>query len=342
MQSIPLVRKVSLAPAVTYLASEGVPVDRYLQRARLSAPTPETSELLIPLHQLCDFLNTVARGEGLDDLGFRIAGSLGIESLGSFGRLIAQAFTFHESIQISRDFISTYNSGQQIWIERHGDQVQYCQKLVGCLPQGRTTEVVHLGLANALAAAGLARGTDWRPSRIELPTDPIDLGAYVPELADIPISFNQPHTSLWFEQRWLSEPLPAFDSSNGSLAEANERASSVATSPAADPIGQLQQVIESSLGHPEVSVEFIASTIGTSARTLQRRLAEHDTSFSRLLQAVRFRNSQRLLRDPGMPLTEIAKRLGYTDLANFMRAFKRWAGVGPSEFRRLHCGTGRE
>jgi AraC-like DNA-binding protein len=183
---------------------------------------------------------------------------------------------------------------------------------------------------------------DWRPTQIELPTDPIDVGACVPEFADIPISFNQPHTSLWFDQKWLSHPLPAFDSSSCLVADANERASFVATSPAADPVRQLEQVIESTLGIPEVNVQFIAATIGTSARTLQRRLAEHDASFSRLLQAVRFRNSQRLLRDHKMPLAEIAKRLGYTDLPNFLRAFKRWAGVGPTEFRRLHCGGARE
>jgi AraC-like DNA-binding protein len=299
-------------------------------------------ESLIPLHQLCDFLSSVAHAEGLSDLGFRIAGNLGMEGLGSFGRLLKQAFTFHESIQISSELISSYSSGQQIWMERHGVQVRYCQKLVGLPPQDQTREVVHFGFANALAAVGIARGLDWRPTRIELPTDPIDVGAYVPGFADIPVSFNQPQTSIWFERKWLSEPLPALDSSSRPLADANEQASLVTTSPAADPIEQLQQVIESTLGNPEMSVQFIAANIGTSARTLQRRLAEHDASFSRLLQAVRFRHSQRLLRDPGMPLTEIAKRLGYTDPANFIRAFKRWAGVGPNEFRRLHCGGARE
>lgn len=339
MKPIPLVRKAALAPAVSYLAGEGVPVNRYLRRAKLLAPTPETLESLMPLHQVCDFLSSVAREQGLDDLGFRIAGQLGIENLGSFGRLISKAFTFHESIQISREFISTYNSGLQIWIELHGDQVKYCQKVVGYLPQDRTTEIVHLGLANALAVAGEACGTDWRPTRLELATDPIDVGAYVPEFGNIPVSFNQPHTSFWFEQTWLSKPLAAFDSSDCLLTDANERASFVATGPATDPIGQLEQVIESTLGYPDL--QLVAAIVGTSPRTLQRHLAQHGVSFTHSLQAVRFRTAQRLLRDPKMPLKEIAKRLGYTDLANFIRAFKRWTGVGPTDFRQLHYGEGR-
>jgi len=43
-----------------------------------------------------------------------------------------------------------------------------------------------------------------------------------------------------------------------------------------------------------------------------------------------------------MPLTEIAKRLGYTDPANFVRAFKRWTGICPSAFRQLHYTDGHE
>jgi AraC-like DNA-binding protein len=90
------------------------------------------------------------------------------------------------------------------------------------------------------------------------------------------------------------------------------------------------------LNQPGVNLQLTAAITGMSARTLQRRLAVHNTSFSHLLQAVRFRNAQRFLQDRKMPLKEIAKRLGYTDLANFIRAFKRWTGVGPNEFRQLH------
>jgi AraC-like DNA-binding protein len=166
------------------------------------------------------------------------------------------------------------------------------------------------------------------------------VGAYVPEFNDISVSFNQPHTSLWFDYTWLSKPLLALDSSICPPTAEHEQASFVATGPAADPIGQLEQVIESTLGHPEMNLQLIAAIVGTSPRTLQRHLAQHDASFSRLLQAVRFRNCSATSARSKMPLTGIANRLGYTDLANFMRAFKRWTGVGPSEFRRLHYEDG--
>ena len=336
MQPIPLVRKVALAPAIAHLTTQGVPVDRYLRAAKLSAPTPDTFESLIPLRQLCVFLNSVADGEGMHDLGFHIAGNLGMEFLGSYGRLVAEALTFHETIQISREMCWTYNSGLQIWMERHGDQAKYCLKHAETLPPGGNRVIDHLGLANALAATGIDRGSDWRPTRIELTTDPIDLGVHFPELNETPVRFNQPYTAIWFDHHWLSRPLPLYELSLIPRADDNERASFLTNSPSRIPIGQLEQAIESALGHPEIGLQMTAAIVGMSPRTIQRHLAEKGQSFSRLFQSVRFRMAQQLLHDNSMPLTEIASRLSYADLSNFIRAFKRWTGVGPNEFRELH------
>jgi AraC-like DNA-binding protein len=204
------------------------------------------------------------------------------------------------------------------------------------LPRDQITEVVHLGLANALANSGYGGGAGWQLNRIELASDPIDLSAHFPELADVPISFRKPFTSLWVDASVMSAPLRRLDPTDCSRVDASVRDSFLETGPASDPIGQLKQAIESVLNQPGLTLQLTAAAIGTSARTLQRRLAAHETSFSQLLQAVRFRNAQRLLEDPEMSLKDIAKQLGYTDLANFMRAFKRWTGIGPNEFRRLH------
>jgi AraC-like DNA-binding protein len=341
MSQIPLIRRAVLVPAVACLAAEGAPVHRYLERAKLLVPSPDNLETLIPFYQFCDFLSSVARAEGMSDLGFRVAGHLGIESMGVYGRLIAQSLTLHDSIQTSIELISSYNSGQRIWLEYFGDQVRYRQKCVGNLPQDRITEVVHLGLANALGNARCLRGVDWRPSRIEVASDPVDLSLYFPGLSDLPVSFNHNQTSIWADRRELSTPLPAFDVVARPCAHGRDRAAYVKSGPASGFCGQLEQAIESVLGRPDLNLSFTAAIIGMSARTLQRRLAEHALPFSRLLQRVRFLNAQRLLSDARMRVGEIATRLGYTDAANFTRAFKRWTGIVPSEFRQLHYDGGR-
>jgi AraC-like DNA-binding protein len=81
------------------------------------------------------------------------------------------------------------------------------------------------------------------------------------------------------------------------------------------------------------SVDAIARALGTSVRTLTRRLAEHGTSHRELLSAVRVELAERYLAEPGITVREVARRLGFADASAFHRAFRRWTGRSPSELR---------
>ena len=70
-----------------------------------------------------------------------------------------------------------------------------------------------------------------------------------------------------------------------------------------------------------------------SVLSLQRRLAKEGLTFSQLVDEVRLEMAVPQLRDPDIKLTDIALGLGYSDPAQFTRAFNRWAGVSPSEYR---------
>jgi AraC-like DNA-binding protein len=78
----------------------------------------------------------------------------------------------------------------------------------------------------------------------------------------------------------------------------------------------------------------LARRFGMAERTLKRRLAEHGTSYSLLLDEQRRQRACELLRTD-MNVDQIAERLGYSDAANFTRAFRRWTGQSPRAFRRL-------
>jgi AraC-like DNA-binding protein len=81
------------------------------------------------------------------------------------------------------------------------------------------------------------------------------------------------------------------------------------------------------------SRQAVASTLAMSGRTLQRRLVDQDLSFAGLVEAVRQELARDYLRDSRHSIHEIAFLLGFTELASFSRAFRRWTGVAPSIWR---------
>jgi AraC-like DNA-binding protein len=80
-------------------------------------------------------------------------------------------------------------------------------------------------------------------------------------------------------------------------------------------------------------LETVSGRLNISARTLKRRLQEHGVSFQQLLDEIRQRDSLRMIEDPTLRIADIAQRLGFADPANFTRAFRKWTGETPSNFR---------
>ncbi|MGH7439365.1 MAG: helix-turn-helix transcriptional regulator, partial [Polyangiaceae bacterium] len=78
----------------------------------------------------------------------------------------------------------------------------------------------------------------------------------------------------------------------------------------------------------------LARAMGVSERTLQRRLGEEGTTVQHLTEDVRHELSLEYLRDRSLSVGEVADRLGYSSLAAFSRAFRRWRGVSPAAHRR--------
>lgn len=84
------------------------------------------------------------------------------------------------------------------------------------------------------------------------------------------------------------------------------------------------------------SLEEVANQMHLASRTLKRRLAEFETSYSDLLDEERHRRSLLFLRETSLSLQEIAERLGYSDTPNFFRAFRRWTGRTPNSVRQAN------
>jgi AraC-like DNA-binding protein len=98
----------------------------------------------------------------------------------------------------------------------------------------------------------------------------------------------------------------------------------------------LVDVVELRLTSGDVAIDGAATRLGLRSRTLQRRLHEEGTSYRQIVDTARRRRAETTLGATAMPVAEIAASLGYEEPAHFARAFRRWHGCSPSEWRRMH------
>ena len=79
----------------------------------------------------------------------------------------------------------------------------------------------------------------------------------------------------------------------------------------------------------------IAKELHMSRRTLQRKLADADLTYQQLVDDTRHDLALRYLEDPGKSITEITFLLGFSGQSAFTRAFRRWTGKSPTDYRAM-------
>jgi AraC-like DNA-binding protein len=96
-----------------------------------------------------------------------------------------------------------------------------------------------------------------------------------------------------------------------------------------------KRVLKRLLGGQHTDIDEVAKELGMSSRTLQRRIAEEGSSFRQLLSDARRELARLYLQHPSLGLSQAASLLGYEDSNSFLRAFRVWEGVTPTEWRAM-------
>ena len=147
------------------------------------------------------------------------------------------------------------------------------------------------------------------------------------------VRFGQGANRLVFDRALLDAPLVSADPASLRLAQeecARQLDARAARFPVVERVRRL--VMRRDAGVP--SFEDLADALHLSPRTLRRRLADARISFSKLLDEARRDRALLLLRSAELSTKDVAEKVGYSDVANFMRAFRRWTGRTPAAYRR--------
>ena len=223
-------------------------------------------------------------------------------------------------------------NGARWWLEESGPDVALCQQFDRRLDLGRG-DVLVVVVGFAIAALRRVLGEEYAPPEITI-ARPLPLP---PERLGLATTFRVTGaTSIRIPRRLLAMPTPYV------ALLAGESASTLAanltrSAPACDFVESARQALEPLAGTSHVPIAALGEITRIPVRTLQRRLADEGTSFSALVEEVRFARAVRRMADPSAKLIDVAFELGFSDPAHFTRAFRRWAGVSPREFRRAQA-----
>ena len=203
------------------------------------------------------------------------------------------------------------------------------------VPQGRATpafEAIDAFAAIYVRTCRNRLGRDYAPLAVYLRRpEPSDPGPWH-KVFRAPVYFGAEQDCLEFNLVDFDSHL---DDANPELAEHNETVLK-RTLAQLQPLTwerKVRAAIEAQLPEGEPSAERIAQAMHLSLRSLQRHLADEGCRFDTLLNECRENLALLHLRDPQCSLSEVGYLLGFADASSFSRAFKRWTGMTPGQFR---------
>ena len=305
--------------------------ERILEQANLPMWQYCDPDDLIPKHHIFALMDYAARSLGIPEFGFLVAVQTSLASMGSFGQLVASSITIHDVVQTCCRLIPLHNAGSHLSLVEAGDEAWFCHREFPLPAHGRRHKELFT-LMRAIDAVRMGAGRTWLPNKLCLQTPKAPDRALREALGDPEIRIGQKTTAIAVPRALLAQPLRR----NGTAGDATEALEKRLwdTAPASDFADALRQLAGTLLkdGDPP-RIETMAEITGLSVRTLQRRLAKHGLSHFDIVDQARYQTATRLLGDSEIRITDVAMDLGYSDSAHFTRAFKRWAGITPRDYR---------
>ena len=189
------------------------------------------------------------------------------------------------------------------------------------------------GMATILGMCRNAYGNHFRPLAIDLNHSETGCARQLAELFDAPVRYSQAEYRLAIDPGIVSKSLAT---ANPELVRVNDKVVTdyLARLDRADIVMRVRSELIKRLPDGRVGESEIAAALNLSLRSLQRKLEDQGVSYSRLLDDTRRDLGMQYVRSPQYSLNEIAYLLGFTEPANFSRAFKRWYGQPPSQLRK--------
>ena len=285
----------------------------------------------VPIAPMLELLVAAVHMTGDEDMGLKAAREIVPGDYGAIEFMVSSAGNMREAIELLGRYLPLVNDALTFSLRVEGEQALL--QLDSRVPLPRAAADFQCA---AFYVSTLQRGLVVDPSCEACFTHaaPADRTEYERTFAPGQLRFRAPFSGFVFNAKTLDQP---FASGDPNLHQVLRKYADVlmAQLPKSERLSdRVRALVAERLASGSPSVTHVARSLGLSRRSLARKLAVEHTSFSALLEDTRRELALKYVGSQDLALTEIAFLLGFSQTGPFHRAFRRWTGTTPRDYRR--------
>lgn len=290
----------------------------------------EDPDNVIPFSLGARLLHLAAKETNCPHFGLLLGQRQDFALLGPVGFLVRHSPDVRSAIQDLIRYMHLHVQGASAQLITEGALAQFAYhiQIFGLIG---AEQVYNVCISNEFNFMRLLCGKDWMPSVVHFCYPrPVDDAPFV-SFFRVPVRFNQQSSAMFFNAEYLDRPTVSADPRLRKILL--EYITQIEAKYSGDFCAQLRGVLRMLLPTGKCSVERVSELFSMNRRTLYRHLMTHDTTFEALLDSLRHEIVGEMIRKSDLPVGHLADMLGYRSASAFNRAFHRWFGVAPSEWR---------
>ena len=301
-----------------------------LQHCGIDPLVLRRSDLWVDYARVAEVLSLAAHESGNQQFGIELSQLRDYLVFGPFGLLLSQAESVQDLLRITNKYAHLHAPGIQLQQHLCGDQVALEYRLQ-LSKNVDLQQLVELGMGVVYRAAQALFKGAWQLSKVTFTYPEPSNSEFYLDFFQAPVLFSQPLTALYADAAILHlQPSEQRSQLKNHLIEQFASQQGYAHE---DYVAHTKMIIQSVLATGEATLSVVANLLNLHPRQLQTELQQRRSSFRQLLDEVRYSEAQLQLSHSAISLTDLALGLGYADETAFSRAFKRWSGLSPRQWR---------
>jgi AraC-like DNA-binding protein len=312
------------------LKERGVDAARLFAEFHLDPAYFEEPENSIPFATMGKVLGRCAEQTRSPHFGLLVGQRTGISAIGAVGFLMQSSPDVRAALGILTHRYHAHNTGATLSIAEDASFVVLSYTILQADVEYRE-HILDGAMAVAFNIMRALCGQSWLPIEVRFArARPDDLEPFR-RFFGATLYFDAEETALVFARHWLDKALPSADPLLHKMML--QRLSEQELASRDDIVGHLRRMLPQLVATQSAALAVVANRVGLGVRTLNRRLAAEGVSFARLRDEARYTIARQLLQSTRMPAHQIADYLGFANASGFTRAFRRWSGMRPSQWR---------